>query len=63
MNLSNHFEVDGTGVKAPVMSLGEGLVRMSLDDPAPATNKPIKPPTLGEVKKSLRVRESCVGGT
>ncbi|KAF9789652.1 HORMA-domain-containing protein [Thelephora terrestris] len=50
----NYFEVDGTGVKAPVMSLGEGLVRMSLDDPAPATNKPIKPPTLGEVKKSLR---------
>lgn len=37
------------------MSLGEGLMNMSLDDGSPVANKPTKPPTLGEVKKSLRV--------
>jgi hypothetical protein len=37
------------------MSLGEGLMKMSLDDPVHGTNKPQRPPTLGEVKKSLRV--------
>ena len=38
------------------MSLGEDLMKMSLSDPVSATNKPPKPPTLEEVKKSLRVR-------
>ncbi|KAF9645068.1 DNA-binding protein [Thelephora ganbajun] len=50
----NYFEVPGTGVKIPVMSLGEDLMKMSLNDSAPVTNKPARPPTLGEVKKSLR---------
>jgi hypothetical protein len=53
--LSQYFEVPGTGVKVPVMSLGEDLMKMSLDDPFHAPKKPVKPPTLGEVKKSLRV--------
>ena len=39
------------------MSLGEDLMRMSLDDPDHATNRPAAPPTLGEVKRSLRVCE------
>ena len=39
------------------MSLGEGLMNMSLDDAFPVGNKPTRPPTLGEVKKSLRVCE------
>lgn len=34
------------------MTLGDGLMNMSLDDVA---DKPTRPPTLGEVKKSLRV--------
>jgi len=37
------------------MSLGEDLMKMSLDDSAHVGNQPIRPPTLGEVKKSLRV--------
>lgn len=54
-----YFEVNGTGVKVPVMSLGEGLMNMSLNDSSPIANKPARPPTLGEVKKSLRVRRKA----
>lgn len=39
------------------MSLGEDLMKMSLDDPDHVTTQSPGPPTLGEVKKSLRVRE------
>ena len=52
-----YFEVPGTGVKVPVMSLGEDLMKMSLNDRDRVTTEPPKPPTLGEVKKSLRVCE------
>lgn len=41
------------------MSLGEGLMNMSLNDPLSGLNKPTRPPTLGEVKKSLRVCEEA----
>ena len=47
----------------PVMSLGEDLMKMSLNDPAPVTNKPARSPTLGEVKKSLRVRGKSISGS
>lgn len=43
------------------MTLGEGLMNMSLDDSSSFTNTPTRPPTLGEVKKSLRVREKYIG--
>jgi len=39
------------------MSLGEDLMNMSLNDGDNATTKSPRPPTLGEVKKSLRVCE------
>jgi hypothetical protein len=39
------------------MSLGETLTKMSLDDSGSVENQPTRPPTLGEVKKSLRVCE------
>ena len=38
------------------MSLGEDLMKMSLNGAGHVPNRPTKPPTLGEVKKSLRVR-------
>jgi len=42
------------------MSLGGDLMRMSLNDRDHVTTKSLGPPTLGEVKKSLRVREKNV---
>lgn len=36
-------------------------MQMSLNDPV--AHNPVRPPTLGEVKKSLRVRENGVHGT
>ena len=39
------------------MSLGEDLMKMSLNDQNHVTTESPKPPTLGEVKKSLRVCE------
>lgn len=38
------------------MTLGGDLMRMSLNDRDHITPKSLGPPTLGEVKKSLRVR-------
>lgn len=38
------------------MSLGEDLMKMSLDDRGHVTTESPKPPTLGEVKQSLKVR-------
>lgn len=54
-----YFEVPGTGVKIPMMTLGEDLMKMSLSDRDAVTSKSPKPPTLGEVKKSLRVCEKA----
>jgi len=44
------------------MSLGEDLMKMSLNDPVHVVNKPVRSPTLGEVKKSLRVRGELLFG-
>ena len=54
--LFQYFEVPGTGVKVPVMSLGEDLMKMSLNDRGNLKAGLPKPPTLGEVKQSLKVR-------
>jgi hypothetical protein len=40
------------------MSLGEDLMNMSLSDRDHVTTASPRPPTLGEVKKSLRVCEN-----
>ena len=57
LTLFQYFEDPGTGVRIPVMSLGEDLMKMSLNDRDRGATESPKPPTLGEVKKSLRVRE------
>ena len=54
-----YFEVPGTGIKVPMMTLGEDLMKMSLSDRDAIAPKSPKPPTLGEVKKSLRVCEKA----
>lgn len=41
------------------MTLGEDLMKMSLNDGGAVTPLSPKPPTLGEVKKSLRVCEKA----
>ena len=42
-----------------MMTLGEDLMKMSLNDRGAVTPQSPKPPTLGEVKKSLRVCENA----
>lgn len=56
-----YHKLPGTDTTIPIMSLGEDLMKMSLKssskpaDPAAEASKIGKTPTLGEVKRSLKV--------
>lgn len=56
-----YYTVPGTKATIPVMTLGEDLMKMSLSgkksDPVIDATKKGKIPTLGEVKRSLKVRD------
>lgn len=57
-----YYSIPGTSAVVPVMSLGEDLMKMSLSDaqkhadPILDATKSGRAPTLGDVKKSLKVR-------
>lgn len=63
MRIANqqYYTLPGTDITVPIMSLGEDLMKLSLGgsripDPIANAAKRGKIPTLGEVKRSLKVR-------
>ncbi len=60
---SQYYNIPGTDVTIPVMTLGEDLMNLSISgckhaDPVANATKKGKVPTLGEVKRSLKVCNS-----
>lgn len=59
--LSQYYTIPGSDVTIPVMSLGDDLMKLSIsgkkkaNDPVADATKKGKLPTLGEVKRSLKV--------